>query len=99
MEAYGKAASAGHTEQAEAAAFQLLSLATHEAEHNPSPELLLLEQARLCEERGAWEEAVRTVEPGPLYDASRAGAWVARARCRVLAGDDELAEQDLIASQ
>ena len=191
VEAYGKAASAGQTEQAEAAALQMLSLAGEEAEHNPSPELLLTEQARVCEERGAWgdaealyrkllamagasdeashtkhgqifqahrhlcnlflllgeyakagesaaaalvaaraaelsplliwaldlnaycalrlqdrpsalamaAEAVRTVEPGPLYDTLRAGAWVSRARCRVLAGDDDLAEQDLLASQ
>lgn len=57
IEAYSQAASAGQTEQAEAAAFEALCLASEEAERNPSPELLLAEQARACEDRGGWAEA------------------------------------------
>ncbi len=189
--AYGKAASTGQAEQAEAAALHMLNLASEEAQRNPSPELLLTEQARAFEARGDWAdaeathrqllamvelsdsaphskygqickthsnlgsllllrgeyskaresaaaaiaaarrtdlwplllraleldiscalrvqdvpgalaaaaEAVRIAEPGALYDALRARAWISRARCLVAAGDFDGAEQDLVASQ
>jgi len=47
----------------------------------------------------AASEAVVAVEPGPLHDGLRAGAWVARARCRMAAGDWSGGESDLAASQ
>jgi hypothetical protein len=57
IEAFRKASSDGHGEQAEAAALQMLSLAAQEAERNPTPELELAVEAGECEARGAWDDA------------------------------------------
>ncbi len=57
VEAYGKAASTGQAEQAEAAALHLLTLASEEAQRNPSPELQLTEKACAFEARGDWADA------------------------------------------
>jgi tetratricopeptide (TPR) repeat protein len=47
----------------------------------------------------AASEAVAIVEPGPLQDCARAGAWVMRARCRIASGDWPGGESDLAASK
>ena len=47
----------------------------------------------------AASEAVAAVEAGPGYDGLRASALVARARCRMAAGDWSGGESDLAASQ
>src|ERR1041384_1634036 len=54
LAAWTQATAAGQAEQAEAAALQMFRRAAEEAERNPSPELLLMEQARACQERGDW---------------------------------------------
>jgi tetratricopeptide (TPR) repeat protein len=47
----------------------------------------------------AISEALSVIEPGPIYEGMRAGALVARARCRMASGDWAGAERDLIASK
>jgi hypothetical protein len=47
----------------------------------------------------AASEAVAAIEPGRVFDKLRAGAWVARARCRMACGDWSGGESDLAASQ
>jgi tetratricopeptide (TPR) repeat protein len=177
---------ANNQEQIEAAALNALAIAAEAAENNPSPALLLKQEAHECEARGDWggaeacyrkvlpveeatgnaglvckahydlsrfflllgdlekagacaraataaarkadvfpllvmtleqesicalrssdtagalqaaEGAVQAVNPGRLHDGMRAGALVARARCRVAAGDLIGAQNDLATSR
>ncbi len=47
----------------------------------------------------AASEALAVIEPGRVFDRLRAGAWVARARCRMACSDWSGGESDLAASQ
>jgi tetratricopeptide (TPR) repeat protein len=73
--------SAGNTEQAEAAALKLLQMAAEEAERNPTPEILLYQEAIEAEARGNWglvEEKRRRVLA--LHEASGNAGLITKAR-------------------
>jgi tetratricopeptide (TPR) repeat protein len=55
--AFDKAMAQGNAEQAEGAAANILGLAAEWAEQNPSPELVLMNEAGQCERTGDWSGA------------------------------------------
>jgi hypothetical protein len=64
---YAKAAEAGKSEQAQGLAMQAFMMAAQEAQQNPTPSLLLKQQAADCEEQGDWAGAGGGSSQGPRF--------------------------------
>jgi tetratricopeptide (TPR) repeat protein len=57
IEAFQKASVGNNTEQMEAAALNAMAIVTEEAQKNPTPQMLLKQEAAECESRGDWHAA------------------------------------------
>ena len=109
IEAFQKGAEANNNEQMEAAALNALAIATSEAEKNPSPELILLQQAADCEARGEWSAAeakhreVLKLAEDAGQPASTASAYYHLSKLFLLIGDvgraEECVERGLISAR
>jgi tetratricopeptide (TPR) repeat protein len=57
LQAFQKASEGNNTEQMEAAALNAMAMAVQEAQKNPTPQMLLKQEAVECEARGDWQAA------------------------------------------
>ncbi len=79
IQSYGAAMESGDRQEATAAAFSALMLATEEAMQNPTPEILLSMEASKCEETGDWLGAERVYrELAARYQSSGNPALVSK---------------------